>query len=268
MGRSPVNTDSRRLSGSKPEIPPKRAKKVRLDVLLHDKGLCESREKARAMILAGHVLVDGHMTDKAGALVRDDLPVEVLHTMPYVSRGGIKLEKALSSFQIIVKGKTAMDIGSSTGGFTDCLLQMGAEKVYAVDAGYGQLDWRLRNDPRVVLLEKTNIRYLERSAVTDPIDIVTIDVSFISLLKVIPKALDFLGPGKEIIALIKPQFEAGRSKVGKGGVVRDETTRREVIERVTAWAISAGLDVRGVVQSPISGPKGNIEHFIHLKKVR
>jgi 23S rRNA (cytidine1920-2'-O)/16S rRNA (cytidine1409-2'-O)-methyltransferase len=247
-------------------MPRNRTKKVRLDTLLHERGLFESREKARAMILAGNVLVEGRVADKAGSLVRDDLNVEILNTMRYVSRGGIKLEKALGSFNITVSGKIAMDIGSSTGGFTDCLLQKGAKKVYSVDVGYGQLHWNLRNDPCVVVLEKTNIRYLRRSAVKDIIDIVTIDVSFISLLKVIPKALEFLGPDREIIALIKPQFEAGKSKVGKGGVVRDETTRQEVLERIKVWAISKGLDVKGVVESPLSGSKGNIEYFIHLVK--
>jgi 23S rRNA (cytidine1920-2'-O)/16S rRNA (cytidine1409-2'-O)-methyltransferase len=247
-------------------MPRDRKKKVRLDTLLHERGLFESREKARAMILAGNVLIEGHVADKAGSLVRDDLHVEILNTIRYVSRGGIKLEKALGSFNVIVSGKIAMDIGSSTGGFTDCLLQKGAKKVYAVDAGYGQLHWKLRNDPRVVVLEKENIRYLRGSAVKDRIDIVTIDVSFISLLKVIPKALEFLDPGREIIALIKPQFEAGRSKVGKGGVVRDEITRQEVVGRVKEWAISSGLDVKGIIESPISGPKGNIEYFIHLVK--
>jgi 23S rRNA (cytidine1920-2'-O)/16S rRNA (cytidine1409-2'-O)-methyltransferase len=247
-------------------MPRDKTKKVRLDTLLHERGLFESREKARAMILAGNVLVEGRVADKAGSLVRDDLHVEIVNKIRYVSRGGIKLEKAIESFNVTIAGKTAMDIGSSTGGFTDCLLQKGARKVYAVDVGYGQLHWKLRNDPRVVILERTNIRYLKESAVKDRIDIVTVDVSFISLLKVIPRALEFLGPGKEIIALIKPQFEAGRSKVGKGGVVRNEATRREVVRRLKEWAISSGLDVKGVIESPITGPKGNIEYFIHLVK--
>lgn len=247
-------------------MPRDKTKKVRLDTLLHERGLFESREKARAMILAGNVLVEGRVADKAGSLVRDDLHVEIVNNIRYVSRGGIKLEKAIESFNVTIAGKTAMDIGSSTGGFTDCLLQKGAKKVYAVDVGYGQLHWKLRNDPRVVILERTNIRYLKESAVKDRIDIVTVDVSFISLLKVIPRALEFLGPGKEIIALIKPQFEAGRSKVGKGGVVRNEATRHEVVRRLKEWAISSGLDVKGVIESPITGPKGNIEYFIHLVK--
>ena len=238
--------------------------KIRLDRLMFEKGLTESREKAKAIILGGNVLVNGLTVDKAGEMVKESASIEVLKKLPYVSRGGIKLEEAIKSFNVSVKDKTAMDVGASTGGFTDCLLQNGAERVYAVDVGYGQFSWRLRNDPRVVLLEKTNIRYLEKNAIKDSIDISTIDVSFISLLKVIPNVLKFLSPGKEIIALIKPQFEAGRKDVGKGGVIRDETIRQDVIGKIRDWAVNMGLDVRGIIKSPITGPKGNIEYLIYL----
>jgi 23S rRNA (cytidine1920-2'-O)/16S rRNA (cytidine1409-2'-O)-methyltransferase len=241
-------------------------KKVRLDKLLFERGVIESREKAKAIIVEGNVLVNGVIVDKAGTLVRTDASVEILQKIPYVSRGGLKLEHVIRSFNIEVKGKIAMDIGASTGGFTDCLLQHGAKKVYAVDVGYGQLDWRLRNDERVVLLEKTNIRYLERSAIPDKINIITIDVSFISLLKVIPKALEFLTASGEIIALIKPQFEVGRKDVGKGGVVREESKRLEVIEKIKAELKKIGLEIKGIIKSPLCGPKGNVEYFIYLKK--
>lgn len=233
---------------------------------MFERGVIESREKAKAIIVEGNVLVNGVIVDKAGTLVRTDASVEILQKIPYVSRGGLKLEHVIRSFNIEVKGKIAMDIGASTGGFTDCLLQHGAKKVYAVDVGYGQLDWRLRNDERVVLLEKTNIRYLERSAIPDKINIITIDVSFISLLKVIPKALEFLTASGEIIALIKPQFEVGRKDVGKGGVVREESKRLEVIEKIKAELKKIGLEIKGIIKSPLCGPKGNVEYFIYLKK--
>ena len=245
-------------------MPGKTEKKIRLDRLIFEKGLTESREKAKAIILGGNVLVDGLSVDKAGEMVKESASIEVQSGLPYVSRGGIKLMEAITGFNISVKGKTAMDVGASTGGFTDCLLQNGAARVYAVDVGYGQFNWKLRNDPRVELLEKTNIRYLEKNAVKDAIDIATIDVSFISLLKVIPNVLLFLSPGKEIIALIKPQFEAGRKDVGKGGVIRDEAIRQEVIGKVKDGAAYMGLDVRGIIKSPITGPKGNIEYLIYM----
>lgn len=254
-------------------------KKIRLDSLLVTKGLIESREKARALILGGNVLVNGDRVDKAGTFIRPDVSVEILQKMPYVSRGGLKLEAALKNFNIDVRGKIAMDVGASTGGFTDCLLQFGAEKVYAVDVGYGQIAWELRNDSRVILLEKTNIRYLnEKIRVQDSgfrvqglenliksnIDIATVDVSFISLLKVIPKVLEFLVPKGEIVALIKPQFEVARKDVGKGGVVKDEAKRLEVIEKIKKNAIDTGLEVKGVIKSPLIGPKGNVEYLIYL----
>lgn len=242
-------------------------KGTRLDRLLVEKGIIESREKARAVILEGNVLVDGRIVDKPGSIVKAEASLQVLKKMPYVSRGGLKLEGALKGFNIDPAGKIAMDVGASTGGFTDCLLQHGAKKVYAIDVGYGQLNWRLRNDRRVILLERTNIRYLERSAIKDQIDIATIDVSFISLLKVIPKVLEFLRPGGEIIALIKPQFEVGRKDVNKG-VVRDEGKRLKAVEMIKNKSEETGLHVKGVMVSPLVGPKGNIEYFIYLQDLR
>ena len=241
-------------------------KKVRLDKLLSERGLVESREKAKAIILGGNVFVNGVIVDKAGALVKPDVVLDVKSRLPYVSRGGLKLEHALKEFDMDVRGKIAMDVGASTGGFTDCLLQNGTKKVYAIDVGYGQFDWTLRGNERIVLLEKTNIRYLDGDPVPDPIDIATIDVSFISLLKVIPNVLDFLIPNGEIIALIKPQFETGRENVGKGGVVKDENRQLEVIERIKTESEKMGLEVKGVTKSPIKGAKGNVEYFIYLRK--
>ena len=241
-------------------------KKTRLDNLIVSLGLIESREKARALILAGEVLVNGTRVSKAGTFIRADAKIEVLQKNPYVGRGGLKLEGAIIDLKIDVKGRTAMDVGASTGGFTDCLLQHGAKKVYAIDVGYGQIALKLRHDPRVVLMEKTNIRHLEQNAVRHKIDLVTIDVSFISLAKVLPKALEFLAPDGEIIALIKPQFEAARKDVGKGGVVRDEARRLEVIERVKKDAVRIGLETKGLVKSGLKGPKGNVEYFIRLRR--
>ena len=265
-------------------------KKVRLDNLLVEKGLVESREKARALILAGNVLINEIKANKPGTFINPDASLKVLHKMPYVSRGGLKFEAALKNFNIDVNDKIAMDVGASTGGFTDCLLQHGAKKVYAVDVGYGQLDWKLRNDQRVILLEKTNIRYLDEIVRNQPphatrrgeksvirgeefedliknnIDIATVDVSFISLLKVIPKITEFLKKDGEIIALIKPQFEVGRKDVGKGGVVKDESKRLEVIEKISKEMDNMGLEVKGIIKSPLVGPKGNIEYFIYLKR--
>jgi len=240
--------------------------KVRLDRMLFEKGLVESREKAKALIIAGEVLVNGIVADKAGAQVTSNAELTIKNKMPFVSRGGLKLEQAVNDFNIEFKGRTAMDVGVSTGGFTDCMLQHGAAKVYAVDVGYGQFDWRLRNDARVVLLEKTNIRHLEKDSVPDEIDIATIDVSFISLMKVIPNVLEFLKPGGEIVALIKPQFEAERKDIGKGGVVKDGSKRLEIVETIKNWSENAGLDVMGTTTSPIKGPKGNVEYLIYLKK--
>lgn len=240
--------------------------KVRLDKLLFEIGLVESREKAKALIIAGEVLVNGIVTDKAGAQVYTNDELEIKKRMPFVSRGGLKLDQAINEFNIDLKDRIAMDVGASTGGFTDCMLQHGAAKVYAVDVGYGQFDWRLRNDERVILLEKTNIRYLEKSSVPDEINITVIDVSFISLTKVIPNVLEFLKPDGEIVALIKPQFEAERKDISKGGVIKDESKRLEIVENIKAWSEKAGLDVIGTTTAPIKGPKGNVEYLIYLKK--
>ncbi len=241
-------------------------KKTRLDKLLFEKGLVGSREKAKAVILEGSVLVNSIVVDKAGALVRPDDDLIIVNKMPYVSRGGLKLEHAIRHFDIDVKGKTVMDVGASTGGFTDCLLQHGASRVYAIDVGYGQFSWILRTDERVVLLEKTNIRYLDKDLIFDEIDIATIDVSFISLLKVIPNVMGFLKPSGVIVALIKPQFEAGRKDVGKGGVVRSEEIRLAIVENIKSETSGMGLEILGVTPSPLKGPKGNVEYFLYLKK--
>jgi 23S rRNA (cytidine1920-2'-O)/16S rRNA (cytidine1409-2'-O)-methyltransferase len=243
-----------------------KTKKTRLDKLLFEKGLIESREKAKALIMEGNVTVDGLVVDKAGSIISPDAKLEILHKMPYVSRGGLKLEQAIEEFNINVEDKKAMDVGASTGGFTDCLLQFGAKKVIAVDVGYGQFSWNLRHDDRVVLLEKTNIRYLKKEIIPYELDIITIDVSFISLLKVIPKILEFLKSAGEVIALIKPQFEVERKDIGKNGVVKDEKKRLEVVEKIKDTLLAMQLEVIGVTESPIKGPKGNVEFLIYFKK--
>lgn len=241
-------------------------KKKRLDLLLFEKGLTESRERAKALILEGNVLVNGIVVDKAGALVRPDDELTVVNKMPFVSRGGLKLDHAIRHFDIDVKGKIAMDVGASTGGFTDCLLQHGAGKVYAIDVGYGQFSWALRKDDRVVLFEKTNIRYLDKALIPDEIDIAVADVSFISLLIVIPNIIGFLKPSGVMVALIKPQFEAGRKDVGKGGVVRSEEKRLEIVENIKGETAKMGLDIIGVTPSPVKGPKGNVEYLLYLRQ--
>ena len=242
----------------------KKVIKIRLDRLLVARGFAESRERGHALILAGQVLVNGQKQDKAGALVPEDAGIRILgEVLPYVSRGGLKLEGALKGFKISVEGKTALDVGASTGGFTDCLLQHGAEKVYAVDVGYGQLAWKLRQDPRVITIERVNIRDIASSLIPEPIDIAVIDVSFISLEKVIPSILKFLNPDSEIIALIKPQFEVGREQVGKGGIVRDEAARSAAVDRVTDFIRGSGFEVKGVIPSPITGQDGNVEFLMH-----
>jgi 23S rRNA (cytidine1920-2'-O)/16S rRNA (cytidine1409-2'-O)-methyltransferase len=238
--------------------------KLRLDRLLVARGLAESRERGQAMILAGQVLVNGQKVEKAGTLVAVDSDIRILgEQMPYVSRGGLKLEKALHEFVIDVKEKTALDVGASTGGFTDCLLQHGAKKVYAVDVGYGQMAWKVRQDPRVVVIERTNIRDIDQALVPEKVDIIVIDVSFISLEKVIPSVLRFLKPGAGIVALIKPQFEVGKGQVGKGGIVRDETVRNDAVERVRKFMQEQELGVRGIIPSPITGQDGNVEFLIY-----
>jgi 23S rRNA (cytidine1920-2'-O)/16S rRNA (cytidine1409-2'-O)-methyltransferase len=242
----------------------KKAGKQRLDRILFERALVESRERGQALILAGQILVNGQKQDKAGALVPEDADIVILgEVLHYVSRGGLKLEAALKNFCISVQEKIALDVGASTGGFTDCLLQHGAKKVFAVDVGYGQMAWKLRQDPRVVVIERVNVRDIAQSLIPEPIDIVVIDVSFISLEKVIPPVLKFLKPGSEIIALIKPQFEVGREQVGKGGIVRDEAARSAAVNRVTEFIRGLGLDVKGIVPSPITGQDGNVEYLIY-----
>lgn len=242
-------------------------KKERIDKLLVDQGLVQSRERAKAMIMAGKVLADGQRVDKAGTLVARESHLELKEKdHPYVSRGGLKLEHALEHFKVRVPDRISLDVGASTGGFTHCLLLRGARKVYAVDVGYGQLDWSLRNDPRVVCLEKTNIRYLCPDRITDPISLAVSDASFISLKTILAPMAALVEPRGELLSLIKPQFEVGPALVGKGGVVRDPKLHAAVIEDISASAQDLGLEVRGTVESPIPGPKGNKEFFIYLKK--
>lgn len=241
-------------------------KRDRLDKLLVERGLVESRERARALILAGEVIVGEHAAVKAGVLVSSDAEIRLKGAgMPFVSRGGMKLQKALDEFGISVEGLCILDVGASTGGFTDCLLQRGARRVFAVDVGYGQLAWKLRQDERVLCLERTNIRFLEMASLPEAPDLAVIDTSFISLDKVLPSTVRLVKKGGMIIALIKPQFEVGRGEVGKGGVVRDSRKHREVIDTVCSLAESLGLTVRGVTESPIQGAKGNREFLIHLE---
>jgi 23S rRNA (cytidine1920-2'-O)/16S rRNA (cytidine1409-2'-O)-methyltransferase len=242
-------------------------KKERLDKVLVARGLTPSRERARALILAGKVVVNDHTVDKAGAQVPADSPIRLKgEDIPYVSRGGLKLEKALADFHLGVRGRVAVDVGASTGGFTDCLLQRGVAKVYAVDVGYGQLAWSLRQDSRVVNLERTNIRDVTAEGWVERPDLAVIDASFISLEKVLPATLRLLTAPADIVALIKPQFEVGRGQVGKGGVVRDPGQHRAVVERVKDLAAGLGLTVAGMTESPILGAKGNREFLIHLRK--
>ena len=241
--------------------------KERWDVLLVQRGLAQGREQAKAYIMAGNVYVDGMKEEKAGTKVSTAAEIEVRETaMKYVSRGGYKLEKAMEVFPIDLKGKVCLDIGASTGGFTDCMLQNGASKVYAIDVGYGQFAWKLRNDPRVVCLEKTNVRYVTVEQVPDAADFASIDVSFISLTKVLPAVLGVMKADGQLVCLIKPQFEAGREKVGKHGVVKDIAVHQEVIEMITDYTMANGLGILGLDYSPIKGPKGNIEYLIFLSK--
>lgn len=244
-----------------------KVEKERLDVLLVQQGLANSRELAKAYIMAGNVYADGQKEDKAGTKVAVTAKLEVKgNQMKYVSRGGYKLEKAMDVFGIRLDGKICLDIGASTGGFTDCMLQNGASKVYAIDVGYGQFAWKLRNDERVVCLEKTNVRYVTHEQVPDEGDFASIDVSFISLTKVLPAVLGVLGEKGQLVCLIKPQFEAGREKVGKKGVVRDSSVHREVIEMIVEYVRTQSLGILGLDFSPIKGPEGNIEYLIYLDK--
>lgn len=242
--------------------------KERLDVLLVKQGLAPSREKAKAIIMSGSVFVDGQREDKAGTVFEEEkVHIEVKGTaLKYVSRGGLKLEKAMKQFAIELTDKVCMDIGASTGGFTDCMLQNGAVKVYAVDVGHGQLAWKLRNDERVVCMEKTNFRYLVREQIEDDLDFASVDVSFISLTKILLPARKLLKEGGEMICLIKPQFEAGKEKVGKKGVVRERSVHEEVIHKVIDYADLVGFQVLNLEFSPIKGPEGNIEYLLHIRK--
>lgn len=242
--------------------------KERLDVILVNMGYASSREKAKAIIMSGNVFIKGQREDKAGATFETDgLEIEVKENpLKYVSRGGLKLEKAMETFPIDLNGALCMDIGASTGGFTDCMLQNGASKVYSIDVGHGQLDWKLRNDERVVCLEKTNFRYVTGEQVPEEIDFASVDVSFISLKKILPVAHELLKKDGEMVCLIKPQFEAGREKVGKKGVVRDKKVHEEVIEMILEFCLNNGFDVLGLTFSPIKGPEGNIEYLTHIKK--
>ncbi len=241
--------------------------KERLDVLLVNRGLAPSREKAKTMIMEGNVFVNNNREDKAGTTFPDDCHIEIHGTtLKYVSRGGLKLEKAMTHFGITLDGKICMDIGASTGGFTDCMLQNGATKVYSVDVGYGQFAWKLRQDPRVVCMEKTNIRYVTPEDIADALDFASVDVSFISLTKVLGPARELLKEHGQMVCLIKPQFEAGREKVGKKGVVRDKNVHEEVIQKIEDFCLSNGFSIHNLEYSPIKGPEGNIEYLIYIEK--
>lgn len=241
--------------------------KERLDVLLVNRGLAPSREKAKTMIMEGNVFVENQREDKAGSSFDTEAKIEIKgNTLKYVSRGGLKLEKAMTHFGVELTGKVCMDIGASTGGFTDCMLQNGASKVYAVDVGYGQFAWKLRQDERVVCMEKTNIRYVTPQDIADRLDFASVDVSFISLTKVLIPARELLNDNGEMVCLIKPQFEAGREKVGKKGVVRDKAVHEEVICKIVDFAVSIGFTVLNLEYSPIKGPEGNIEYLVYIRK--
>ena len=237
-------------------------------MILVRQGFAASREKAKALLMAGNVFVDNQREDKAGTLFDESkIKIEVKgKPLPYVSRGGLKLERAVGQFPIIMREKVCMDIGASTGGFTDCMLQNGAGKVYAIDVGHGQLDWKLRNDERVVCMEKTNFRYVTDEDIREPIDFASVDVSFISLTKILIPARKLLRSGGEMVCLIKPQFEAGRDKVGKKGVVRERKVHIEVVRRIVDYADMIGFSVKGLTYSPIKGPEGNIEYLLWLEK--
>lgn len=243
------------------------SEKTRLDVALFEKGFCESREKAKAYIMAGQVYVNNQKALKAGMVIKPDDEIEVRgKQMPFVSRGGLKLQKAVDVFGVKLADCICMDIGASTGGFTDCMLQHGAKKVYAIDVGYGQLAWKLRTDERVVNLERTNFRYVTDETVTDPIDFASVDVSFISLKLILPVMRNLLKPEGEAICLIKPQFEAGKDKIGKKGVVRDISTHIDVVRMIYDFSLENGFDILNLDFSPVKGPEGNIEYLIHLRK--
>ncbi|MDD6603744.1 MAG: TlyA family RNA methyltransferase [Eubacteriales bacterium] len=244
-------------------------KKTRLDIAVFEGGYAPSREKAKAIIMAGQVYVNNQKVDKAGFELKEDDVLEVRgNGLKYVSRGGLKLEKAMQEFPIHLEGKICMDVGASTGGFTDCMLQNGASKVYSIDVGYGQLAWKLRTDPRVVNLERTNFRYVDNTVVKDKIDFSSVDVSFISLQHILPVLSELLADDGQAVCLIKPQFEAGKDKVGKKGVVRDKLVHLEVVNNVINMALENGFDVKGLQFSPIKGPEGNIEYLVYIAKSR
>ena len=240
--------------------------KVRLDSLLIERGLVTTRQQAIGLILSGNILVDGIKIEKAGKAVPEDAEIVVKETLRYVGRGGLKLEEAIRSFNLNVKDKSAIDIGASTGGFTDCLLQHGAKKVYAVDVGYGQLHWRLRQDPRVINIEKTHILKLDWRLIQDPIDIAAVDLSFISVTRIFPVLCEHLRQSATVIVLVKPQFEVGKGEVGKGGIVRDMDKIQKTVDKVISHAVKAGFKVRGLIKSPITGQKGNIEYLLYIEK--
>ena len=242
-------------------------KKERLDILLVEKGIFTSRERAKTSIMAGKVFVDGQRVDKAGEKVNVDAEIIFKgQEIPYVSRGGLKLEKAMKEFNISLSNKTCMDIGASTGGFTDCMLQSGAKKVFSIDVGYGQFAWKLRTDPRVVCMERTNIRYVTHDDIGEYVDFASIDVSFISLKKIMPATINLLSDNGEVVALIKPQFEAGKEKVGKKGVVRDINVHKEVVQSIVDFLYSEDLNILALSYSPIKGPEGNIEYLVYFTK--
>ncbi|MBF0411962.1 MAG: TlyA family RNA methyltransferase [Desulfamplus sp.] len=248
--------------------------KIRLDVLLVEKGLAQSRERAQALIMAGSVLVNGLIIDKAGTRINADAEISFKGSgknrdgdIPYVSRGGLKLAKALTHLELDVTGMTCLDIGASTGGFTDCLLQAGAEKVYAVDVGYGQMDWSLRQNPKVVVIERTNIRHMPYQTIGQTVDLITVDTSFISLKIVVPAAEKFMRSGTLIFALIKPQFEAGKDRIGKGGIVRDPVVRADIVKEIELFFRQRGYETGDIIESPIKGPKGNVEFIISMRYV-
>lgn len=241
--------------------------KERLDILLVNRGLAPSREKAKTMIMEGNVFVNNNREDKAGSMFADDCQIEIHgNVLKYVSRGGLKLEKAMEHFDILLDNKVCMDIGASTGGFTDCMLQNGASKVFSVDVGYGQFAWKLRQDERVVCMEKTNIRYVTLDQIGEPLDFASVDVSFISLTKVLGPARELLKEEGQMVCLIKPQFEAGREKVGKKGVVREKSVHLEVVNMIIDYCMNNGFSILNLEFSPIKGPEGNIEYLIHILK--
>ncbi len=242
--------------------------KIRLDMLLVDRGLVSTRQQAISTILSGNVYLEGQQADKAGRLVSEDADISIKAQMPYVGRGGLKLEEAIRSFNIRPEGKIALDIGASTGGFTDCLLQHGAKKVYAIDVGYGQLHWKLRNDPRVINLEKTHILKFDWELITDHIDIATLDLSFISVTYILPALKEHLPADCVIVILVKPQFEVGKGEVGKGGIVRNMDKVLQAVKKVKEFAEGMGFEVRGLIPSPILGQKGNVEYLLYITNHR